>query len=347
MSGRILPEGRTCELDALLALINGYRVTQAIYVVATLGIPDMLDRGTRCSDDLASTAGVNADALYRVLRALAAVGVFHESDARQFSLTTVGKRLRTNVTGSRNAWARFVGRPAMWHAWGALHHTVRTGENAFGHVHGQDTWQFRARHIAESAIFDAAMREGSAGVLEPLMAAHDFSGYRHVIDVGGSDGALLAGLLARHPSLTGTLLDLPHVVAEADTVFRAADVRERASIVSGSFFEGVPSGADVHLLKHIIHDWEDAHAVAILRNCRRAMHGDGCLLLVERIVGAPNEDAGTKLADLNMLVNAGGRERTREQFCSLLEESGFTLAAIVPLYDSRCLIRASPTQAAA
>jgi hypothetical protein len=341
MSDRTLPEGRICEQDALLDLINGYRITQAIYVVATLGIPDMLGSGSRCNDELASAAGADADALYRVLRALAAVGVLHEGDARQFSLTSVGERLRTNVDGSRNAWARFVGRPAMWHAWGALSHTVQTGETAFRHVHGVGTWQFRARHTAESAVFDAAMREGSAEVLEPLMAAHDFSAYRHVIDVGGSDGTLLAGLLAHYPSLTGTLMDLPQVVAKADAVFRTAGVRERASIVSGSFFDGVPPGADVCLLKHIIHDWQDAHALAILRNCRRAMREDGCLLLIERILGAPNEDVSTKLSDLNMLVNAGGRERTREQFCELLDKSGFTLEAAVPLPASRSLLKAS------
>jgi len=347
MSDRILTEGRICERDVLLDLINGYRITQAIYVVATLGIPDMLDSGSRCSDDLASAASVNADALYRVLRALAAVRIFHEGDARQFSLTSVGETLRTNVAGSRSAWARFVGRPAMWHAWGALHHTVQTGENAFRHVHGEDTWQFRTRHATESAIFDAAMRENSAGIFEPLMAAHDFSGYRRVVDVGGNDGALLAGLLARHSALVGTLVDLPHVVEKAEEVFHAAGVWERASILAGSFFEGVPPGADAYLLKHIIHDWEDAHALAILRNCRQAMPRDGCLLLIERIVGAPNEDVGTKLSDLNMLVNAGGRERTREQFCDLLEESGFKLETVVPLPASRCILKASVAEVAA
>jgi O-methyltransferase domain/Dimerisation domain len=341
MSDHILPEGGTSESLALFGLINGYRVTQAIHVIAMLGIPDLLEDRPRKSDDLAAATGSDGAALYRVMRALVSVGIFHENHDREFALAPLGACLRSSVPGSLNAWAKFVARPAMWESWGALLHTVRTGENAFRHVHGKDTWSFRTDHVEEAAVFDAAMRENIAPIIGPLLAVYDFSRFRHIVDVGGGDGTLLAGILSRCPRAMGTLLDLPHVVAKAQGVFANAGVASRASIIAGTFFEHVPAGADAYLLKHVLHDWEDVDAIAILCSCRRAIGSNGKLVLVERLLRS-NQDRDTAFSDLNMLVNAGGRERTCDEFAELLNSSAFKIASVLPLQGSHFSIEASP-----
>src|SRR6185295_16156880 len=189
----------------LLRLVNGYYVSQAIHVAATLGIADLLADGTRTSDDLANEAGADPDALYRLLRALASVGVLHEGDDRAFSLTPVGELLRSDVPGSLHGWAAYAGRPYFWAAWAELLHSVRTGENAFRHVHGQDVWSYRADRPEESVLFDAAMKALTGASNAALIDAFDFSRFGTLVDVGGGNGALLADVLASNPALRGVL----------------------------------------------------------------------------------------------------------------------------------------------
>jgi hypothetical protein len=326
----------------LMQLINGFQASQAIYVAVTLGIPDFMRNSSLSNERLASLTGTHPAALYRLLRALAAFGLLHEGADRAFGLTALGRGLVSGPIDSRNAWARFAARPPQWASWGELLHSVRTGETAFRHVHGKDVWSFRASHAEESAIFDLAMRGLSASIASDLAAAYDFTPFGHIIDVGGGNGGLIAGVLAKFPHAKGTLLDLPHVTAGAGEVLEQAGVRERCEIVSGSFFEDVPVGGDVYLLKSIVHDWNDRDALHLLRNCRRAMQSGARLLIIERLLGPPNEGLEGKLSDLNMLVNAGGRERTREEFAALIASAGLTLGAITPLSASRFVIEAIP-----
>jgi hypothetical protein len=314
----------------LLRLVNGYYVSQAIHVAASLGIADLLADGTRTSDDLAHEADADPETLYRLLRALASVGVLHEGDGRLFSLTPVGELLRSDVPGSLHGWAAYAGRPYFWAAWAELLHSVRTGENAFQHVHGQDIWSYRADRPDESALFDAAMKALTGASNAALIDAFDFSRFGTLVDVGGGNGALLASVLASNPALQGVLFDQAHVVAGADQVLEAAGVADRCRIESGSFFESVPEGGDAYLLKSIVHDWEDEESSAILRVVRAAMPEGATLLVVERDLGAPNEDAPTKFSDLNMLVGPGGRERTQDEYASLFESTGFRLVGATP-----------------
>ena len=226
-------------------------------------------------------------------------------------------------------WAEYVGRPYHWRSWGDLLHSVRTGESAFRHLHGADLWEWRERRPEEGAGFDRAMTALSRRVAQATVAAYDFSRFRRTVDVGGGHGAMLAAVLAAHPAARGVLFDQPGVVAGAAEVLRGAGVAERCEVVGGSFFEAVPSGGDAYLLKAILHDWDDAEAGAILRNCRRAIGLGGALLVVERVVAPPNEDPVTKFSDLNMMVMTGGRERTEEEFAALLADAGFRLTAVV------------------
>ena len=308
---------------ALRRLTNGYQVTQAIHVAAALGIADLLRDGPRGSDALAQETGTHAPSLHRVLRALGSVGVLHEGDDGRFALTAIGDCLRSDAPEPVGGWAAFVGRPYHWQAWGALLDGVRTGENAFRSVYGTDVWDYRAAHPEEGAIFDAAMTAIMLRANGHLLAAYDFGRFATVVDVGGGRGAFLNAIVEANPGLRGILFDQPQVVA-------GAVVGERCEVVAGSFFDAVPEGADAYVLKAIIHDWEDEDALRILRRCRAAMPDDGALLVVERDLGAPNENPDAKLSDLNMMVGAGGRERTRDEFAALFAAADFALAGATP-----------------
>jgi hypothetical protein len=326
------------EAEQLRRLGMGFQVSQAIHVAARLGIADLLLDGPRTSDELAAATDTHADSLYRLLRALATIGVLHEQPRGRFALTPMGERLRSDVEGSFAGWARFMGRPYFWEAWTALEHSVRTGENAFRAVHGTDVWTYRSQHPDESAIFDGAMASRTGAANCSILAAYDFSRFGIVADIGGGNGTLLAALLAANPQMRGILFDQPHVVAGAADVL--APVANRCKVVGGSFFESVPGAADAYLLKWIIHDWEDSESVAILSACRAAMDG-GSVLVIERIVGPPNEDPDTAFSDLNMLVAPGGRERTLGEFERLFAAAGLALQGTTSTASGNHVIEAS------
>jgi hypothetical protein len=324
----------------LARLVDGFRVTQTIHAGVELGIPDLLADGERAADDLAEASGADPATLYRLLRALASLGILHEEDGRRFSLTELGQSLRAGVPGSIRAWVRLNGREYMWRSWGNLANAVRAGENSFRALHGTDVWEWRADHPEESAIFDEAMRSLTDGVNAAVLAAYDFGRFGTVVDVGGGNGALLAALLAAHPHLRGILFDQPHVVSGAPPVLEAAQVVDRCEIVGGSFFSSVPEGGDAYVLKSIIHDWEDEECVAILRSCRSAMSEEAAVLVIERDLGAPNENPAAKLSDLNMFVMPGGRERTLDEYATLFERAGLRRLAAHPSRSGHLVIEA-------
>jgi len=329
----VLMEARQMTSDPwlnLLGLINGFQITQAIRVASTLRVADHLNDGARSVGELAALTKSHPDSLYRLLRALAAVGVFRENEGRMFSLTPMGDCLRTDSATPIAAWAEAVGSPYYWQTWGQLLHSVQTGENAFQDLNGKDVWQFRAEHPEYGATFDRAMTQLSRGSAEAVIRAYDFSSYRDIVDVGGGQGLMLAAILRAHPHMRGTLFDQSNVVTRARAVLAERGVIDRCNIVGGSFFETVPEGADAYLMRVVIHDWEDDKAIAILKVCRRAMRETAKLLLIERLVAPPNEVPAAKFGDLNMLVLPGGRERTREEFSDLFAKSGFELTLVSP-----------------
>jgi hypothetical protein len=316
----------------LRRLVNSYQLSQAIHVAAVLGIADLLAVGPRSSDDLAAATETDARALYRLLRALSAFGLFHEDDGRRFSLTELGDALRSDAPESVAGWAAFVGRRNIRDAWSALEESIRTGENAFKLAHGVSVWEYRAQNLEESEIFDRAMASSSQLVIRSLIEAYDFGRFGTIVDVGGGNGTLLRALLDEYAQLNGVLFDQPHVI-------EGVELGERGLVVGGSFFESVPEGGDAYLLKWIVHDWDDEDSVAILRNVRR---NGGALLLVERVVEPPNEGPETKLGDLNMLVGPGGQERTLEEFRSLFEAAGYELAGDTPTASGMHVIEGAP-----
>lgn len=313
----------------LKQMIDSFQVSQAIHVAATLGIADLLKDGKRGAAELASATATNEGALYRLLRALASVGVFEEDSDARFALTELGECLRSDAAEPQGEWARLIGRPYFWQAWGHLSHSIETGENSFSDLHeGMRVWEWRASQPEESAIFDAAMMGISRTVAQRVLAAYDFGQYGTVADIGGGNGAFLAAVLAKNPKTRGINFDQPHVVERAGATFEAAGVADRSESVGGSFFDGVPSGADAYVLKAVLHDWDDDACVRILQSVRAAC-GAAKVLVIEWVVGEPNTGPRPKISDLNMLVMLGGRERTSVEWHALFEAAGFRVTAIV------------------
>jgi hypothetical protein len=281
-------------------------------------------------------------ALYRLMRALAAAGIFREHNDRRFELTPVGELLRSAIAGTQAPMARLVGRPSYWQAWGNLPYAVRTGSTAFDHVHGYGVWEHRASHPEEGQVFDRAMAARTEQFAEAALAACDFSRFAHVVDVGGGDGTFLAKILAAHPRARGTLFDQPQTVARGQSSLASLGFSTRCQAVGGSFFVSVPEGGNAYVVKWILHDWDDTAAVDILRACRRAMKPGGTLIVFEHLVGRPNTDSEGKFADLNMLVMNGGRERTRDEFAALFGETRFRLVSVTPTSTPLFVIEGVP-----
>jgi O-methyltransferase domain/Dimerisation domain len=329
----------------LMRLINGYQVSQALHVAAVLGVADHLEDGPRPCDALARTCGAHPPSLYRLLRALAAVGVFRETGGNTFSLTPLGVCLTGGAPGSRRDYARWMGTPGQWRPWGDLLHSVRSGEGAARFTFGTDIWSYRARHPEEGAVFDAAMTALSRVEARAVIEAYDFGRFGCIVDVGGGQGHLLRDILIACPGARGVLFDLPQVVAAAEQVLATAGLAQRCRVAGGDFFRSVPGDGDAYVMKSILHDWDDRAAADILRTCRRAMPAGATLLAVERVVGPPNEDPGGKFYDLTMLVQYGGLERTREEFRALFAGGGFELAEVVTTRSPLSIIVARPTPA--
>jgi hypothetical protein len=315
-------DARQASLE-LMRLINGYQVSQVIHVAASFGIADLLKDGPRPSAEIAEATGTDTRSMHRLLRALASAGVVEEQPDSRFSLTDIGECLRSDSPHSRAAWACYIGRPYVWQPWGELRHSVTTGETAFRHMHGTGVWDWRAERPEETEIFDAAMTELSGGAVDAISDAFDFSRFGCIVDLGGGQGALLAGILTRHKGTKGILYDLPHVVTGAPDVLRANGVADRCHVVGGNMFSAVPSGGDAYILKSVLMDEDDARVCTILRACRSAIGASGRLVVIERLVAEPNRREVN--LDIAMLVITGGRERTLEEFSALFAEAGFEL----------------------
>lgn len=312
----------------LLRLIGGYRITQMIHVAAELGLADLVAGGAKNSAELAARTGMHAPSLYRVLRALSSLGIFSEDEQGRFGLTPLAEPLLSDAPDSLRGLAIFSGDQQVWQPWGEMLHSVQTGETAFGHVFGMDSWEYREQHPDSNAIFNAAMTSLSGRDIPVILAAYDFSSIQTLVDVAGGHGKLIAGILQAHPAMRGMLFDMPHVLAGAAPVLEAAGVADRCQLVSGDFFESVPGGGDAYLLRRILHDWDDERSTAILERCHRAMPEHGKLLVLEGVIQPPNRPDPAKLLDLQMLVGAGGCERTEAEWQTLLAGAGFALTKV-------------------
>ena len=321
----------------LLQLIFGGVVAQTVYAAAKLGTADHLISGPKSVEELAISSNTDANSLYRVLRALASLGVFVEHENRIFGLTPVGEKLRS---GSLRDAAIFMGEG--WHldVWAGIVDSVRTGESQWSKVHGLEAFDYLARNPEASQVFDQAMTSLASLSVEVVIRAYDFTGVETLVDVAGGHGRLLTSIMRTQPMIRGVLFDLPHVIEGAKERLNVGEFGDRLEFVSGDFFQSVPRGADVYIVKHIIHDWDDERALTILKNIRQAMKPNGKVVLMEAVLGEPNVADLSKLMDIAMLVVAGGKERTINEYRELLSRAGLRLSQTIPTKSAYTLLEA-------
>jgi hypothetical protein len=324
----------------LQAMITGFRLSAALSVAAHLGLSDLLGAQPRTPAELAQATDTHEPTLRRLLRALAAAGIYAEQSDGSYANTPLGEAMRSELPTSLRPLARTLQDPAIWAAWGHLGHSVATGENAFQALHGVDVWTHREGLPEANAIFNDNMASLSSGVAEAVASAYDFTGYSTVVDVGGGRGVLMEAVLAAHPHLSGTVFDAAHVVAAKPSAAATPSVAARFASATGSFFESVPP-ADVYLLKSILHDWPDDRCQDILRTCRRSLNPGGVVLVVETLLGRPGFEVEAAFSDLNMLVLPGGRERTAEEYGSLFEAAGLRLTRSIDTDSRFSIVEAS------
>jgi hypothetical protein len=327
----------------LSGLIGGTLVARAIYVVCKLGVPDAMGDRAVSVDELATACGADARALGRCLRVLAANGLFVADDEGRFALTDLGRRLRRDAPGTMAPLAVLMAELLEAAPDGALY-AVRTGRSAFAHTHGCDLYEHLAAVPDTEALFAEAMSARAAHHHAAVIAALDWDGVRHVIDVGGNHGAFLTAILAHLPDATGVLFDQAHVVAGAGPALLAAGVDDRVDVEPGDFFVAVPPGGDLYLVANVLWNWPDAEALRILRRCREAMAASARLAICEPVVPAGNDPHPAKTLDLaNFWLNGGGT-RSPGQWRSLLARAGFELTGITETAVEWSVIEARPHQ---
>ncbi len=321
-------------------MATGYRDTQALYVVAKLGVADLLKDGPKTAEELARELGVQPRPLFRVMRTLAGRGIFTQDASNRFGLTELGGPIRSDHPQSVRH-ALIMHGELHYQAAGALLHTVRTGQTGFEHLYGKGLFDYLADHPDDSATFNAAMAN-SAGVWASPIKDFDFGGRKVVVDIGGGKGTLLAALMERNRHLRGILYDLPQGVAEAPQYLRSRGVADRVEIRTGDAFHSVPKGGDVYVFSRVLHDWPDEKARQLLATARKAMTNDDLLLLWEAVVPKGDAPSSTKNIDLTMLFLLGGAERTEAEWRTMLRETGFELQKVTVTGGMFDMIEAKP-----
>jgi hypothetical protein len=327
----------------LARMISGLWVPQAIYAAAKLGLADVLAAGPLSGREIAERARTHSVATQRLLRALVVLDLLRQREDGRFELTRLGSCLVSDAADSVRSWALLWGGPMMWPPWGHLADCVRTGEMAPKLLEGvESSFELMERYPEDAAHFNRSMLELTRGVAALLPAAYDFSSARLVADIGGGFGALLPPLLHARPGLRGLVYDLPRCAEGARKLMAEEGLSERCEFRAGDFFASVPPGADVYLLKSVIHDWDDARALVILRRCREAMRNGARVLVLEWIVPerVSAADAGVIGTDLNMLVMVGGQERTEAEYRALIAGAGLRMTRVIPTGGAMSLIEA-------
>ncbi len=330
------PAAHTPPALLLRRLIGSYRITHAIKAAAELGVTDHLGERPQSADELAERLNLNPQALYRLLRTLAGIGLLADAGDGLFTLTPVGACLRRDAPDGMRAWALCEGAEYYQGAWMNLTHAVQTGETAFEHAHGTSFYQHLAGNPETGRGFSQAMLDYARLIAEAVVDGYDFSGVRRAVDIGCSHGQLLSAVLRANPTVTGVLFDRPEIIGRAEERIRGTELASRAELVAGDFFESLPAGGDLYVLSRILMDYDDERCVRLLRNCHRAMAPDGRVLIVQ-LVMPERGDGGSHerlfeaaVSDLNMLVLTGGRERTEGEYRTLLGRAGFRLSRVVP-----------------
>lgn len=320
----------------LTQMAGGYCLARSLHVVADLGVADVLDETPRTSIDLAMSVSAHPEALNRVLRLLAAHGVFEMQDDT-FRHSPVSQLLRTDHPQSMRAFAQMFGLPIFWATFGAMEHSVRTGLPAASKVFPEGFWAYLAQRPEEGRVFNAAMGAKAHGAVAGILASYDFSGFGLIGDIGGGNGHLLRAILDVVPNARGVLFELPHVIEQA-----ASTASERLILQPGDFFRDALPSCDAYLLMEIIHDWGDEESVAILQAVRRAASPHATLLVIETIVPDDPGPDWSKMLDIHMLTLLGGRQRTQQEYEALFAQSGFRFRRQIDTGAGISILEAEP-----
>lgn len=326
-------------IDRLLSMINGFRATQVVYVVAKLGLADHLSASPLNAAELATKTNADSRSLGRVLRLAALFGLVAEESDGRYRLAPLGEPLQSTIERSARPVAIQLGE-LHYGAWGALLHSATTGGSAFEHVYGKPLFDYLAEHPDAQTTFDAYMSANKDPFAAALAEKYDFSGFRVIVDVGAGNGSVSAAILNENPELEAIIFDQPQVVSAAKQLLGTAGLLDRCRLVPGDFLQSIPSGGDIYMLSNIVHDWDDPRAVRILSNCRTAMGADSPVILLEAVLPAHGQPTRAVLADVNMMAMLTGKERTQEEYRSLLRAAGLRLSKIVPVSDRLSLIEA-------
>lgn len=328
------PEAQIAEL--LLSQL----ASRLVFLAATLKLADHLAAGPKTAQQLAPLTGTYAPALYRILRTLASLGFFTEDAEHRFVLQPLGAVLKSGTPS--HAAALVLGGELFTRSLDNLLYSAQTGKPAFERSFGMPVFDWLGANPAQASLFNDTMVGFHGTEPTAVAAAYDFSVFQTIADVGGSTGNMLATILSRHPGPRGILFDLPHVVREAPAFLQRRGMTDRIRIESGSFFEGVPAGADAYVLSHVIHDWNPEQCLTILGHCRREISSRGHLLLVEMVLPEGDAPHPGKLLDMVMLTVPGGEERTPSQYSELLDQAGFRMTRVVPTASLASIVEAVP-----
>lgn len=324
----------------LIQTATAFWASRVLYVVAKLGLADLMAGGPKRAEDLAPLTRTHAPSLYRLMRTSAGLGLMTQDAERRFTLTPLGRALTTGAPGAARATVLTLAGGWAWNGFEQLLYSVETGKSGVEKALGEPLFDWLAKHPEDASNFSETMIGFHGMEPEAIVAAYDFSTAGTIVDVGGASGHLLATIIGSHPGPRGVLFDMPHVVTDAPSLLKSRGLTQRITVESGSFFDRVPVGGDIYLLSHIIHDWSESQCLTILGNCREAMRPDGCLLIIEMVLPEGNEPHPGKMLDIMMLVGPGGQERTVPEYHTLLGKAGLRVNRVVPTQSSVTIVEA-------
>ena len=326
----------------LMQMAMGFAVPFLLRAAAELRVADHLATGPKTAGEISAITGTHAPALYRLLRTLACIGVFNQDESDRFSLTPLAEPLRSDIPGSVRTSILSITGDLFIVPWSKLAYSVQAGQSAFDKHFGVPFFDHLNSNPEEAAMFSDLLIGINSPDAPAIAAAYTFSRCSHIADIGGGTGHILATILASHPGPRGTVFDLPFNEGGATELIRSRGLSNRMTFVAGSFFENVPSGCDLYILSHIIHDWSEAQGLGILGNCRRAMSPDSRVLIIEMVLPEGNTFHPGKMLDMTMLATTLGQERTEHEYRMLLEKAGFKLSRVIPTSSSVSIVEAIP-----
>ena len=329
--------------DQIMQLLFGPLIAKSINVAAKFNIADLISEGgPKTADYLAKSTGLDPTALYRILRALASLDIFRETESGKFENTPLSETLTSTHPNSIRDYAIYAVHDGNMKTWSKLEEVVHTGKSIFIDTNGCNPWDYFKQNPEVSEVFNRAMTNLSKNIADAFIESYNFADCESICDVGGGQGFFLSAILEKTPEAKGILFDLPHVIESAKKYLESNNVQNRIQLISGNLFESIPKGYSVYIVKHILHDWNDEKCLEILKSLRKAIPANGKLIILDALISEGNELHPSKWLDLHMMASLDGKERSEADFNNLLSKTGFQLEMATPLIGIVGIIEAIP-----